>query len=103
MLSHLLQDETGATAIEYGLIADLARLRHRLRQSRPEPGRHLHDDHRRDGGAVGGLPLSPYSSPIRSAAMKASWGMDTLPYSRIRALPFFCFSRSFFLRVMSPP
>ena len=43
------------------------------------------------------------SSPIRSAAMKASCGICTLPYSRIRFLPSFCFSRSFFLRVMSPP
>lgn len=31
--------------------------------------------------------------------MNASWGMETLPYSRIFALPFFCFSSSFrFLR-----
>lgn len=44
-----------------------------------------------------------HSSPIRSAAINASCGIDTLPYSRIRALPFFCFSSSFFLRVMSPP
>jgi hypothetical protein len=35
--------------------------------------------------------------------MNASWGIETLPYSRIRAFPFFCFSSSFFLRVMSPP
>ena len=47
--------------------------------------------------------LKSHSSPIRSAAMNASCGIDTLPYSRIRALPFFCFSSSFFLRVMSPP
>jgi hypothetical protein len=40
---------------------------------------------------------------MRNAAMKASCGMLTFPYSRIRALPFFCFSSSFFLRVMSPP
>ena len=40
---------------------------------------------------------------MRSAAMKASCGIDTLPYSRIRALPFFCFSSSFFLREISPP
>ena len=32
--------------------------------------------------------------------MKASCGIDTLPYSRILALPFFCFSSSFFLCVM---
>ena len=34
------------------------------------------------------------SSPILSAAMNASCGMLTLPYSRIRALPFFCLSSS---------
>ena len=44
-----------------------------------------------------------YSSPIRSAAMKASCGMVTLPYSRMRFLPSFCLSSSFFLRLMSPP
>jgi len=54
-------------------------------------------------GEPGEQDRKPYSSPIRSAAMKASCGMLTFPYSRIRALPFFCFSSSFFLRVMSPP
>lgn len=47
--------------------------------------------------------IGSYSSPILSAAINASCGMLTLPYSRIRALPFFCFSSSFFLRDMSPP
>lgn len=51
-----------------------------------------------DEGAIG-----PYSSPIRSAAMKASCGIETFPYSRIRAFPFFCLSSSFFFREMSPP
>src|ERR1700722_6206878 len=40
---------------------------------------------------------------ILSAAMKASWGMSTLPNWRIFFLPAFCFSRSFRLRVASPP
>ena len=44
-----------------------------------------------------------YSSPIRKAAMNASCGMLTLPYSRIRALPFFCLSSSLRLRLASPP
>jgi hypothetical protein len=35
--------------------------------------------------------------------MKVSCGMLTLPYSRIRAFPVFCFSSSFFFRLMSPP
>ena len=35
--------------------------------------------------------------------MKASEGMETEPKLRIRFLPSFCFSRSFFFRVMSPP
>ena len=43
-----------------------------------------------------------YSSSLRTA-MKASWGTSTLPSWRIRFLPSFCFSRSFFLRVISPP
>jgi len=38
-----------------------------------------------------------------SAAMKASCGMSTLPNCRIFFLPSFCFSRSFRLRVTSPP
>ncbi|SFN77658.1 hypothetical protein SAMN05428984_0709 [Sphingomonas sp. OK281] len=50
------------------------------------------------------LPLGAYaSSPILSAAINASCGMLTDPYSRIFSLPFFCFSRSFFLRLASPP
>src|SRR5438445_12292556 len=38
-----------------------------------------------------------------SAAIKASCGISTLPNCRIFFLPSFCFSRSFRLRVMSPP
>ena len=45
----------------------------------------------------------PQSSSIFSAAMKASCGISTLPNWRIRFLPAFCFSSSFFLRVASPP
>jgi hypothetical protein len=44
-----------------------------------------------------------HSSPMRRAAMKASCGISTLPYCRIRFLPSFCFSSSFRFRVMSPP
>ncbi len=47
-------------------------------------------------------PAFSYPS-IFSALMKASCGIDTLPNSRIFFLPFFCFSSSFFLRVISPP
>ena len=36
-------------------------------------------------------------------AMKAFCGIWTWPTCFIFALPFFCFSRSFFLRVTSPP
>ena len=35
--------------------------------------------------------------------MKASEGTATVPKVRIRFLPSFCFSSSFFFRVMSPP
>ncbi len=38
-----------------------------------------------------------------STAVKASLGRVTLPSWRIFFLPSFCFSSSFFLRVMSPP
>ena len=43
-----------------------------------------------------------YSSSLRTAR-KASVGSWTLPRERIFFLPSFCFSSSFFLRVMSPP
>ena len=45
----------------------------------------------------------PPSSPTLRAARKASWGSSTLPMRFMRFLPSFCFSRSFLLRVMSPP
>lgn len=44
-----------------------------------------------------------HSSPILNAAINASCGMLTLPYSRILFLPSFCFSKSFRFRVASPP
>ena len=47
--------------------------------------------------------LFQLSSSILSTARKASVGICTLPRLRIRFLPSFCFSRSFFFRVMSPP
>ncbi len=43
------------------------------------------------------------SSLIRSTARNASCGISTAPTIFMRFLPAFCFSRSFFLRVMSPP
>ena len=42
------------------------------------------------------------SSSLRTA-MNASDGTATVPNVRIRFLPSFCFSSSFFLRVISPP
>ena len=42
-------------------------------------------------------------SSIFSAEMNASCGISTLPNWRIFFLPAFCFSRSFFFRVASPP
>ena len=44
----------------------------------------------------------PHSSSF-STAMKASVGSCTVPRVRIFFLPSFCFSRSFFFRLMSPP
>ena len=51
-----------------------------------------------------GLVKKPafYSSIFRTA-MKASLGTETVPKVRMRFLPSFCFSSSFFFRVMSPP
>ena len=43
------------------------------------------------------------SSSSFSTAIKASEGTETVPKVRIRFLPSFCFSSSFFFRVMSPP
>ncbi len=44
-----------------------------------------------------------YSSSSFSTAMNASVGSWTVPRVRIFFLPSFCFSSSFFFRVMSPP
>src|SRR6185312_1815830 len=42
-------------------------------------------------------------SSIFKAAMKASWGISTLPNWRIFFMPSFCLSKSLRLRLMSPP
>jgi hypothetical protein len=47
--------------------------------------------------------VNPPQLSTFSAAIKASCGMSTLPNCRIFFLPSFCFSRSFLLRVTSPP
>ena len=44
-----------------------------------------------------------YSSSSFNTAMNASDGTATVPNVRMRFLPSFCFSRSFFFRVISPP
>ncbi len=41
--------------------------------------------------------------PICRTARKASCGISTWPTCFMRFLPSFCFSSSFFLRLMSPP
>ena len=53
-------------------------------------------------GAPGKKKMN-YSSSSFSTAIKASVGSCTLPRLRIFFLPSFCFSSSFFFRVMSPP
>ncbi len=47
--------------------------------------------------------LLQLSSSSFSTAMNASVGICTVPRERIFFLPSFCFSSSFFFRVMSPP
>ena len=54
-----------------------------------------------DGNPPNGL-LASYSSS-RNAEMNASCGTSTRPIDFIRFFPSFCLSRSFLLRVMSPP
>ena len=44
-----------------------------------------------------------FHSPVFKTAMNASCGISTLPMLLMRFLPFFCFSSSLRLRVMSPP
>ena len=53
----------------------------------------------------GGVPCRPPGGQLSifSAEMNACWGISTLPNWRIFFLPAFCFSRSFFFRVTSPP
>ncbi len=46
---------------------------------------------------------SPQSSEVLSTARNADCGSSTSPTIFMRFLPSFCFSRSFLLRVMSPP
>ena len=58
---------------------------------------------RQAGRQAGACRRAYLSSPILRAAMKASWGISTLPNWRMRFLPAFCFSSSLRLRVMSPP
>lgn len=55
-----------------------------------------------DAGRGGGGRY-PHSSRVSSTARKAFCGTFTLPIVRIRFFPSFCFSKSFRLRVMSPP
>ena len=56
------------------------------------------------GAPEGAKKLRPqFSSSSLSTAMNASVGICTLPRLRIFFLPSFCFSSSFFFRVISPP
>ena len=49
------------------------------------------------------LSYMNYSSLSDKTAINASCGTSTVPNERILFLPSFCFSRSFFFLVMSPP
>ena len=50
-----------------------------------------------------GIPCNHQSLSSLRTAMNASVGTCTVPRFRIFFLPSFCFSSSFFLRVISPP
>ncbi len=62
-----------------------------------------HTNSTRAARAAGALLRAAHSSPSSSTARNASCGTSTRPTCFIRFLPSFCFSSSFFLRVMSPP
>ena len=49
------------------------------------------------------IPFLYFLSSSFRTLMKASCGISTFPTCRMRFLPSFCFSRSFFFLVMSPP
>ena len=57
---------------------------------------------RLDAALAAGRQKNQSLSSLRTA-MKASVGTCTVPRFRIFFLPSFCFSSSFFLRVISPP
>ena len=57
----------------------------------------------RKAGAIHRPGGGNQSSSSFSTAINASEGTETVPKVRIRFLPSFCFSSSFFFRVMSPP
>ena len=46
---------------------------------------------------------APHSESVFNTDKNADWGISTWPTIFIRFLPFFCFSNSLRLRVMSPP
>lgn len=62
---------------------------------------------KRRSDTVGGSPEVNWTHRSQryrcSTAQKASWSISTLPIIFARFLPSFCFSNSFFFRVMSPP
>ena len=51
----------------------------------------------------GDMQVQAAHPSMRSTLMKASLGSSTEPTCRMRFLPSFCFSKSFFFRVISPP
>ena len=71
--------------------------------SSPAPLLLLSKRHPLRWAAVWVPPAAAYSSSSLSTAIKASVGSCTVPRVRIFFLPSFCFSSSFFFRVMSPP
>ena len=102
------QIEPQRAAIQEAAVTGLIQ---RLQQGRQQPGQV-------GGGGIGQLPVTgeadgafPQGGILRpvgqesifSTARKASLGTCTVPNWRIRFLPSFCFSSSFFFRVMSPP
>ena len=113
---HLLagQQRRRTAAEEYGL--DAPELRQPLSGERDLPPEQTNISAygfrlgKRDEIAIGALfdtiwnvDIDPGHQLMRSTLMNASLGTCTEPTWRMRFLPSFCFSSSFFLRVISPP
>ena len=69
----------------------------------PHEARTDHFIYKSQNNTLLNIGIARYQRYRCSTAQKASWSISTLPIIFARFLPSFCFSSSFFFRVMSPP